>query len=115
MTNFVATKLGKSFVEPPPFDLEKSFVDSSAVTPLIFILSYGADPTMALLKFAHDKGFKGERFNSISLGQGQVFELTNRAARPTLFDKMQRSTHCLHVPLIRRPRIMSLEINESSI
>jgi len=72
VTNFVARKLGKSFVEPPPFDLEKSFGDSSPLTPLIFILSYGADPTMALLKFAQDKGFKGEKFNSISLGQGQV-------------------------------------------
>ena len=73
VTNYVARKLGKSFVEPPPFDLEKSFGDSSPLTPLIFILSHGADPTMALLKFAHDKGFKGEKFNSISLGQGQVF------------------------------------------
>jgi len=75
VTNFVARKLGKSFVEPPPFDLEKSFVDSSALTPIIFILSHGADPTMALLKFAQDKGFKGEKFNSISLGQGQVGRL----------------------------------------
>jgi len=72
VTNYVARKLGKSFVEPPPFDLEKSFNDSSPLTPLIFILSHGADPTMALLKFAQDKGFKAEKFNSISLGQGQV-------------------------------------------
>ena len=72
MTNYVARKLGKSFVESPPFDLERSFSDSSPTTPLVFILSHGADPTMSLLKFAQDKGFKGEKFNSISLGQGQV-------------------------------------------
>ena len=72
ITDFVMEKLGKKFVEPPPFDLAKSYNDSSCITPLIFILSPGADPTMSLLKFAEDKGFAGNKFNSISLGQGQV-------------------------------------------
>ncbi|ESP01004.1 hypothetical protein LOTGIDRAFT_225521 [Lottia gigantea] len=71
ITDFVMEKLGKKFVEPPPFDLAKSYADSSQCTPLIFILSPGADPTMSLLKFAEDKGFGGNKFNSISLGQGQ--------------------------------------------
>ena len=74
VTNFVTKKLGKSFVEPPPFDLAKSFADSNCVTPMIFILSPGADPIMALLKFAEDKGFGESKFNSISLGQGQVIQ-----------------------------------------
>ncbi|KAH8876868.1 Dynein heavy chain 7, axonemal [Schistosoma japonicum] len=69
--NYVREKLGRKFVEPLPFDLAKSYQDSSCITPLIFILSPGADPTMALLKFATDKGFGGSRFQSISLGQGQ--------------------------------------------
>ena len=72
ITDFVKEKLGKKFVEPPPFDLAKSFLDSNNCSPLIFILSPGADPTMSLLKFAEDKGFEGKKFQSISLGQGQV-------------------------------------------
>ena len=72
VSDFVMEKLGKKFVEPPPFDLAKSYNDSSCCSPLIFILSPGADPTMSLLKYAEDKKFGGDKFNSISLGQGQV-------------------------------------------
>ncbi len=69
--SYVREKLGRKFVEPPPFDLARSYEDSTCTAPLIFVLSPGADPTMGLLKFATDKGFGGARFNSISLGQGQ--------------------------------------------
>ena len=72
--NFVREKLGQKFVDPPPFDLAKSYADSNATIPLIFVLSPGADPMAGLLKFAEDKGFSGEKFNAISLGQGQVSE-----------------------------------------
>ncbi|KAG6939407.1 dynein axonemal heavy chain 12, partial [Chelydra serpentina] len=68
---FVTDKLGKKFVEPPPFDLTKSYLDSNSTIPLIFVLSPGADPMSSLLKFANDKHMVGNKFQAISLGQGQ--------------------------------------------
>eukprot|EP00056_Hartaetosiga_gracilis_P013585 m.226506 g.226506 ORF g.226506 m.226506 type:complete len:4004 (+) comp13864_c0_seq2:104-12115(+) len=68
---FVEGKLGKKFTEPPPFDLAESYADSIHTAPLIFVLSPGADPMAQLLKFADASGFGGDKFNAISLGQGQ--------------------------------------------
>ncbi|KAM4651998.1 dynein axonemal heavy chain 12 [Discoglossus pictus] len=71
VTSYVTDKLGKKFVEPPPFDLSKSYLDSNSTIPLVFVLSPGADPMASLLKFANDKGMGGDKFHAISLGQGQ--------------------------------------------
>ncbi|KAL5267409.1 hypothetical protein ACHWQZ_G004450 [Mnemiopsis leidyi] len=72
MQNFVIEKLGQYFVEPPTFDLAACFADSACFTPLIFVLSPGADPMASLLKLASEHGFSGEKApQAISLGQGQ--------------------------------------------
>ena len=71
ISKFVSEKLGNIFVSPPPFDLSGSFGDSKNAVPIIFVLSPGADPMAALLKFASQTGFDGDKFNAISLGQGQ--------------------------------------------
>ncbi|KAK9514800.1 hypothetical protein VZT92_025488 [Zoarces viviparus] len=71
VTKFVTGKLGVKFVQPPPFDLSKSYLDSNCTIPLVFVLSPGADPMASLLKFASDKNMDGAKFQSISLGQGQ--------------------------------------------
>lgn len=63
--------MGKEFVEPPTFNLEESYNDSNACSPLVFILSPGADPMAGLLRFASDKNLKRSDVNTISLGQGQ--------------------------------------------
>jgi dynein heavy chain, axonemal len=64
--------MGQQFVEPPTFDLPGSYADSSPITPLIFVLSPGADPMMALLKFGETMNIFDERIKTVSLGQGQV-------------------------------------------
>ncbi|KAF4078180.1 hypothetical protein AMELA_G00196410 [Ameiurus melas] len=71
IASYVTDKLGKKFVEPPPFDLSRSYNDSNSTIPLVFVLSPGADPMASLLKFANDKNMSGTKFKSISLGQGQ--------------------------------------------
>jgi dynein heavy chain len=67
---FILNMIGQKFVEPPTFDIAKSFADSMSTTPLIFILSPGTDPVSDVIAFADVQGV-GKRFESISLGQGQ--------------------------------------------
>ena len=68
--SFVVEKQGQKYVEPPPFNLPSCFEDSSVVTPLIFVLTKGSDPTKAFFQFAHDMRFD-KKVKGLSLGQGQ--------------------------------------------
>ncbi|XP_015509159.2 dynein axonemal heavy chain 3 isoform X1 [Neodiprion lecontei] len=68
---FITHHMGQSFIEPPPFDLQDSYNDSSNISPLVFILSPGSDPMAGLIKFAEDRGIQKKNLMTISLGQGQ--------------------------------------------
>lgn len=69
LKNFIVEYMGRSFVEPPVFDLVSSYHDSSPSTPLLFVLSPGSDPMAGLMKFALDMGIEGEALQTISLGK----------------------------------------------
>lgn len=66
---FVKKELGERFIESPPFDLAAAFADSTATTPIIFVLSPGADPIVYLLNLAKAKNMEA-RLKILSLGQG---------------------------------------------
>ena len=65
---FIKTSFSDRFLQSPPFDVSTAFDDSLKTTPLIFILSTGANPVKALRDFAKKKGVN---MINISLGQGQ--------------------------------------------
>lgn len=65
--------LGTAFAESPPFDLQAAYGDSACITPLIFILSAGADVNDYLLGLGAQKGKTPTNggLKILSLGQGQ--------------------------------------------
>lgn len=70
-TSYVANALGRRFVEPPVLDLAETHADSTPLSPLIFVLSAGVDPTDSLRKLAAEKSLLS-RFHMVALGQGQA-------------------------------------------
>ena len=68
--DFISATLGNRFVEPQTGDLGLVFKESNPWTPIIFVLSSGADPASNLYKFAEEMRFS-KKLSTISLGQGQ--------------------------------------------
>lgn len=56
------------FVKAPPFSIPNAFDDSYNTTPLIFVLSPGANPVNFLKQFAQEKN---QKLLTLSLGQDQ--------------------------------------------
>ena len=67
---YIIQTIGKKFVESLTFDLIDAISDATNITPILFILSPGANPIHLLEKYAYDMHMK-DSMNSLSLGQGQ--------------------------------------------
>lgn len=70
IAEFIIREMGKFYVESPSTAMAVIYPQLSVSTPLIFVLTQGADPTSILLNFAADQGFS-DKIHPISLGQGQ--------------------------------------------
>jgi len=70
IVQYVSQQLGKFYEESASATMEEVFADSDCKTPVIFILSQGADPSDQIIKFSREKGFD-QNFAPLSLGQGQ--------------------------------------------
>ena len=73
MAAFVKSSVGADYVTSQPFDLEKSFQDSSPAVPIFIFLSPGVDVAGAVEAMGAKMGFTAEsgRYASVALGQGQ--------------------------------------------
>jgi dynein heavy chain len=50
LATYISKYLGSFFLESPNVSMKAVWEDSDSRTPIIFVLSPGADPTVALLK-----------------------------------------------------------------
>ncbi len=67
---YVMHQMGDRFVQPPVLDYQRVFKQSYPTTPVIFVLSPGADPLSSVEELADKRGFLS-KFKYLSLGQGQ--------------------------------------------
>jgi len=67
---FVVESLGEKFVQPPVLDYARIYAQSTPASPMVFILSPGADPQSDIQTFCDEMNMTA-RFKFVALGQGQ--------------------------------------------
>jgi len=68
---FVETELGHDYAHPAPPLMEDVYAGGDKTTPIIYVLSTGAEPTSLFLRFAKKTLEDAENnYTIISLGQG---------------------------------------------
>ncbi|KAL2608324.1 hypothetical protein R1flu_026897 [Riccia fluitans] len=71
LTRYVMDKMSEKYVTPPVLDYKNIHRQSSALSPIVFILSPGADPAFDVFNLGEQIGFKpGVKLKYMALGQG---------------------------------------------
>lgn len=70
VSDFINEVLGPKFVQVTPTSMDEVYVETSKRTPIIFILSQGADPMGMVTRLAKERKCL-DRIDPISLGKGQ--------------------------------------------
>ena len=73
ITNYIREKMGDKYIESTTFDMAATFKETSALTPIFFVLFPGIDPTKDVeeLGATMDKSIAKGTFINIPMGQGQ--------------------------------------------
>lgn len=67
---FIADRMGEIYCKPPPLNYTKVYEQSSDKTPIVFILSPGADPQSEVQRLLETTGVGMSKFKFMALGQG---------------------------------------------
>ena len=71
VTRFVIAKMGEKYVQPPVLDYPNIYSQTNSTTPVVFVLSPGADPAFDVFKLGEEMGFRpGAKLKYMALGQG---------------------------------------------
>lgn len=71
ITQYVCSTMGEKYVQPPLLDFAEIHRQSTCLTPIVFVLSPGADPAYDLFRLGDEMGFKpGTKLKYMALGQG---------------------------------------------
>ena len=72
LKKYISENIGEKYVVSPVFDIGKAYDESKNKTPILFIISPGADPLILIDKLCkrEDKDFE-DNVRTLSLGQGQ--------------------------------------------
>ena len=72
LRKFVVGFLGEDFVSQPPFSMRSVYEDSSASTPILFLLFPGVDPSAWVENLGREMGItaSSEMLSNTSMGEG---------------------------------------------
>jgi len=83
LTAYLKECMGNIYVEQSPYDMTATYQESSASTPIFFVLFPGVDPTPWVedLGKSFDISYEKGNFANISMGQGQEKPAEDTIAR----------------------------------